>query len=367
LIRLPIEPIEGQSNWHNRRDLVRESSAFRPGLAIRCQTTDLNLVRALSIQNAQPVMMTDYPDPTPKDGQALVRPTLVLIAQADIHACRDPEHRGVLGHQFVGVVESAIDESLVGQRVVGDVNITDPDSTFAKRGIGHHDPDRRILGLRGYDGCLSDRFVIPERNLLAVPDEIEDERAVFTSQLAAAIHVSRVQHIEGKTFVTVLGGDLTALLCAQVMGSFNASVRMLTGRGDRLELCAKWGIKHRHLGEVGRRADQDIVIDTMTEPGSLSTALAMARPRGSIILQSHPIAVIEDQTPTPDDMALIIERELKIYGSRCGQINDGLAALQSGRIDLSGLITKRVKFNDVMAGLRAAIEPEHIGVVVQMG
>ncbi|MBL4808683.1 MAG: alcohol dehydrogenase catalytic domain-containing protein [Phycisphaerales bacterium] len=347
--------------------MVRESLAFRAGLAIRWETTDLSCVRALSIQNAQPVMVTDYPDPIPKDGLALVRPTLVLIVQADIHTCRNPEHRGVPGHQFVGVVESASDQSLVGQRVVGDVNITDPDSTFAKRGIGHHDPDRRILGIREYDGCLSDRFLLPERNLLQVPDEIEDERAVFASQLAAAIHVSRVQHIEGKTFVTVLGGDLTALLCAQVMGSLNASVRMLTGRGDRLELCAKWGIKHRHLGEVGRRADQDIVIDTMTDPGSLSTAFAMARPRGSVILQSHPVAVLEDQTLTTQDMALIIERELKIYGSRCGQINDGLAALQSGCIDLSGLITKRVKFDDVMTGLRAAIEPEHIGVLIQMG
>ena len=311
-------------------------------------------------------MMTEYPDPVPGIGQALVRPTLVLIGQADIHACRNPDHQGVLGHQFVGVVESADDQTLVGKRVVGDVNITDPGSDFAKRGIGHHDPDRRILGLRGFDGCLSDRFAIPDRNLELVPDAVDDERAVFANQLAAAIHVSRVQHIEGKTYVTVLGGNLTALLCAQVMGSLNASVRMLTGRGDRLELCAKWGVKHRHLGEVGRRADQDIVIDTMTEEGSLSTAIAMARPRGAVILQSHPIAVIEDQVPTQADMALIIERELKVYGSRCGQISDGLAALQSGRIDLSGLITKRVRFNDVMSGMRAAIQPEHIGVLIQM-
>jgi len=324
-------------------------------------------VRALAINNGQPVLTTDHPDPTPQPGRAIVRPSLVLLSQADIHTCRNPDQSGVLGHQFVGVVESADNESLIGKRVVGDVNITDADSSFAKRGIGHHDPDRKILGLRDHDGCLCDRFGIPERNLTIVPDEIEDERAVFTTQLAAAIHVSRVQHIEGKTFVTILGGELTALLCAQVMGTLNASVRMLTGRSDRLELCAKWGIKHRHLDQVGRRADQDIIISTMTEPDSLSTALQMARPRGAVILQSHPISVVEDQSLDAEDLSLVIERELKIYGSRCGQVTDGLAALQSGRIDLSGLITKRVKFNDVMTGLRAAIEPEHIGVLVQMG
>jgi threonine dehydrogenase-like Zn-dependent dehydrogenase len=302
----------------------------------------------------------------PLKDQAIIRPTLVLISKADIHTCRNPEYTGVLGHQFVGIVESAPNNALVGKRVVADVNITDTNSSYAKRGIGHHDPDRKILGICNHDGCLSDRFSIPERNLAVVPDEIDDHRAVFASQLAAAIHVSRIQRIEGKTYVTVLGGDLTALLCAQVMSNLNASVRILTGRVDRLELCAKWGIKHRNIAEVGRRADQDIVINTMSEPDALATSIRMARPRGAVILQSHPIAAIEDQSLTTEDLTLVIERELRIHGSRCGQITDGLAALQSGRVDLSGLITKRVKFADVMTGLRAAIEPENIGVLVQL-
>ena len=344
---------------------VRESKGSRVLLASLTQRTDSIEVSALSIQDGHPVVSSHHLA-DPLQGQAIIRPSLVLISKADIHTCRNPDFAGVLGHQFVGVVESAPDSTLVGKRVVADVNITDPNSTYAKRGIGHHDPDRQILGLYNHDGCLSHRFSIPERNLAVVPDEIDDQRAVFASQLAAAIHVSRIERIEGKTFVTVLGGDLTALLCAQVMSNLNASVRMLTQRADRLELCAKWGIRHRNIAEVGRRADQDIVISTMSEPDALATSIRMTRPRGAVILQSHPIAAIEDQSLTTDDLTLVIERELRLHGSRCGQITDGLAALQSGRIDLSGLITKRVKFTDVMAGLRAAIEPEHIGVLVQM-
>ena len=339
-------------------------------------------MRALCIQDDAPVLSGDLPIPAPTLGDAVVRPLLVLITQPDIHAIQSsqkthqspspvtvPSPIRILGHQFVGIVEDAPDATLIGKRVVGDINITDPQSLHARRGIGHHDPDRRILGLKDYDGCLSERFCIPQRNLSVVPDQIDDERAVFATQLAAAVHVSRIERIEGKAYVTVLGGDLTALLCAQIMGTLNASVRMLTGRSDRLELCAKWGIKHRHLSEVGRRADQDIVIDTMSEPDSLSTALAMARPRGSVILQSNPVSVIDQDSDIglgPAELSLIIERELKIYGSRCGQVTDGLGALQTGRIDLSGLITKRVKFDDVMSGMRASMEPEHIAVLVQM-
>ena len=323
-------------------------------------------MRAFRIQSAQPVLSDSAPEPVRNTGWAIVEPTLVLIAPSDINAVRNPQHQGILGHQFVGVVVDAEDQSSIGKRVVADVNITDPSSTHARRGIGQLDPDRAILGLRTIDGCLCERFAIPQRNLIEIPGTIDDDRAVFASQLAAAIHVSRIERIENKPYVTVLGGDLPALLIAQIMGSLNASVRLLTSRPDRLELCAKWGVKHRNLSEVGRRADQDIVIDTLSEPDSISTALAMTRPRGAVILQNHPLPSVSDSTMTSDDIALLIEREIRVSGSRCGTLSDGVAALQSGSIDLSGLITKRVKFDDVMTGMRAAIEPEHIGVLVQM-
>jgi threonine dehydrogenase-like Zn-dependent dehydrogenase len=311
-------------------------------------------------------MTLDAPEPTRQPGWAIVEPSLVLITESDIDAIRNHRHDTILGHQFVGTVLDADDPKIVNKRVVADVNITDPQSIFAQRGIGQHDPDRSILGLRNTPGCLSERFQIPQRNLVVVPDGIEDERAVFASQLAAAIHVSRIERIVGKTFVTVLGGDLSALLIAQIMSSHNASVRLLTTRPDRLELCAKWGIKHRDLTQVGRRADQDIVIDTLSEPHSIPTALAMARPRGAVILQNNPIPAITEAQMSPQDLALLIERELRISGSRCGTLSDGISALQSGSIDLSGLITKRVSFDEVMTGMRAAIEPEHIAVLVQM-
>ena len=143
------------------------------------------------------------PDPTPIAGQALIRPTKVLVGPADISACTGAiAHEGILGYQFVGVVESCDDpdsnESWNGARVVGHVNISDPSSELARRGLANHDPDRMVLGLRGRDGCLAERFVLETRNLTRVPDEIEDERAVFALSLAAAVHASQIVHIEGK-------------------------------------------------------------------------------------------------------------------------------------------------------------------------
>ena len=322
-------------------------------------------MRAVRRSNQELFLDTSYPEPTAAQGQALIRPTRVLIGESDLGVARgEIDHEGVLGHQFVGVVESCADQKWQGRRVVGQVSISDPASELARRGLGAHDPDRQILGLRGRDGCLAERFVLETRNLVEVPDSIDDEQACLTQALARAIHAGQIAHIEGRPFVSVLGEGLLGLLCAQIMSGRNASVRLLSGRGDRLELCAKWGIKHRHIDQVGRRGDQDVVIETTATPDGLDDALRMVRPLGTVVLAGPPVP--SRQGTIPIDHTLIADKEIKVVGARCGSVSEGTRAIASGGIDLSGLITKRHRFDDAIGALRSASEPDQIGVLVVM-
>ncbi len=318
--------------------------------------------------NAEVFLDRSAPDPVPAADQALIRPTRVLIGPADIAACRAPSSQSsepiILGHQFVGVVEEAADSSWVGARVVGNINIADPGSELARRGLSNHDADRAVLGLRSRDGCLAQQLVLETRNLTRVPETIEDDRAVFAWALAGAVHASQIVHLEGKPFITVLGDGLSGLLCAQVMTRLNASVRLLATRAQRLELCAKWGIKHRHLDDVGRRQDQDVVIDTTLDPKSLEIAMQMVRPRGTIVLKGDPLPALGAIEPI--DYAPIIANELQVFGARCGHIAEGLNAMSDGGIDLSGLMTRRFKFEDAINALRTAQDAEQIAVIVDM-
>ncbi len=324
---------------------------------------DTPRVIAVRRQNSEVYLDRSAPDPVAGPGQALIRPTRVLIGPADTAVCRgEIDFSGVLGHQFVGVVERADDGDFVSRRVVGNINIADPASPLARRGLSNHDPQRRILGLRGRDGCLAERFVLETRNLTPVPDAIDDDRAVFARALADAIHAAQIVHIEGKPYITVLGEGLSGLLCAQVMTRLNASVRLLGVLPDRLELCARWGIRHRHLDEVGRRGDQDVVIDTTLAPQSLTNAISMVRPLGTIVLVGDPLPGLSE--PVPIDYAPIAAGELRLLGARCGNISEGLDAMRSGDIDLSGLVTRRFRFEDAISALRAAGEPDQIGVLV---
>lgn len=335
--------------------------------------------RAVRKRGDDVLLDTDSPAPSPGPGEALIRPTLVGIGQADLAVARgETPFEGVMGHQFVGVVGAigedvspALKERFEGKRVVGNINTAHAGSDLARRGLSNHAPDRRVLGLVRMDGCFADSFVLPLANLAPVPDGIDDEAAVFAEPLAAAVHASRIVHLEGKGFVTVIGDSLSALLCAQVMEPLNNSVRILGRRPDRFERAEKWGVRHRHIDEVGLRADQDVVIVCSGSAKDLSLAVSMVRPRGKIVLKTEPLPLPttreRDIAETGTlDLVPIVRDEIEIYGARCGSVGDAIGVLSTGGVELASLITKRMKFDDAIAGLRAAAEPDQIKVVLEL-
>lgn len=322
-------------------------------------------MRAAAIRDGAIVLDAQYPDPRAEPGTALVRVRRVLITETDLAVARGLlPHTGVLGQAFAGEVERVVGpdpRGLAGRTVVASPDLPDPSSELARRGLGPHDPERAVLGVRGRDGCLADLVALPSSALVPVPDGIDPDRAVFALPLARALHAAQIVRIPGKTFVTVIGDNLRALLAAQVLARLNASVRLLGLMPDRLDRCARWGVKHRHRDEAGRWADQDVVIDSQRDPDSFALACAMTRPRGTIVLLGE---TPRAEKPSASDLAPVIERELTVVGARCGSLGEGVEALRSGSVDLDGLITRRFRLEESRDALRAAADPASIAVIV---
>lgn len=320
---------------------------------------------AARIQSGSLVVDPSYPEPTPEQGTALVRVQRALITETDIAVARgEIPHTGVLGQAFAGMVERVVGDDprgLAGQLVVASPDLPDPSSELARRGLGAHDPERAILGIRGTDGGLANLVAVPTNVLVPVPETIDADRAVFALPLARALHAAQIVRIPGKTYVTVLGDNLRALLAAQVLAKLNASVRLLGTMPDRLDRCARWNVRHRHRDEAGLWGDQDVVIDTARDAETFRVACGMVRPRGTILLLG--------ETPTGDgratcDLAPVIERELTVVGARCGSLGEGVEMLRSGSVDLDGLISKRFRLAEADKAIRSAADPATIAVIV---
>ncbi|MFT3686604.1 MAG: alcohol dehydrogenase catalytic domain-containing protein [Phycisphaerales bacterium] len=310
-------------------------------------------------------------------GEALVRPTVTGVCSSDTEIARgDGSFSGVMGHEFVGVVEAVNvpdsasqhlrdKKTLVGKRVVGSINIVCGQCDMCKRGLSTHCRNRTVLGVSGRDGVMAERFTIPLANLYPVPAGVDDDHAVFAEPLAAALHTAQMFKVEGKPYITVLGDGKLGLLVVQVMARLNASVRLLGKHPEKFGLCERWGIKHRHVDEAGRRQDQDIVVDCTGSAEGLTTAMAMVRPRGTIVLKS-PISPVRlaAGVPVPGanspkwnqplNLAPLVINEIQLVGSRCGSIPDALVALEKKLVQVTPLITKRGPLDEALALIQAA-------------
>ena len=324
-------------------------------------------MQAIAFENGKASFDPARRQPDSPAGEVLIRPTRMGVCATDLEICRGYlGFAGVLGHEFVGIVEDAADAAghkWVGQRVVGRINCVCGKCDLCKAGLPEHCRDRTVLGIAGRDGCFAERFTLPAANLHAVPDHVEDDAAVFTEPLAAAFQIVRQLVIEGRPYITVLGDGRLGLLCAQVLSQLNATVRCVGKHPGKLELCEKWGIKHRLLDDVGLRKDQDIVVDCTGSPTGLPTALKMVRPRGTVVLKTT--VAPEQWAKHPADLAPIVIDEITVIGSRCGPFPMALDALSAGRVDVTSLISRRMKLADGLAALRAADQPDTIKVLLE--
>ena len=123
-------------------------------------------MRALLYTETGIELDTHYPMPKPVNGEALIRVLLVGICNTDVEIARGyMGFHGVLGHEFVGVVEAIYGEessehygSLVGQRVVGEINAAchRSDCFFCQRAMPTQCPNRTTLGIVNRDGAFAD-------------------------------------------------------------------------------------------------------------------------------------------------------------------------------------------------------------------
>lgn len=177
------------------------------------------MMRALLLDESGGLKVdNDYPDPAPGPDEALIEVIMAGVCDTDLELARGyMGYRGVIGHEFVGLVKSAPQDELVGKRVVGEINIACGRCPACQSGNKNHCPTRQVLGILGRNGAFADNLTLPVENLHLVPDNVPDIAAVFTEPLAAAFEITRQVSIEPESKVAVLGDGKLGILISQVI------------------------------------------------------------------------------------------------------------------------------------------------------
>jgi alcohol dehydrogenase len=317
--------------------------------------------------------LEDAPEPAPARGEALVRVLRAGVTPWDLSVLDGLlRFKGVMGHECVGVVagvNAAIDRDHAweGKRVAVSPVVPCAACERCRGGLSAHCAARKVMGLHERDGCWAERVAAPIANLVELPKGLRDEDALLAGVVGDVLHAAATVRLEGKPFVTILGDGAHALVAAQVMAKRNASVRVLGWEPARFSLAERWRIRHRHVSEVGRRQDQDVVFDFSGSARGLEVALHLVRPRGRVVLGGWPAPVPRTalvDPPTGPAWAPAVCGELEIVGAGPGSLREAVDALARGEVDVSSLITLRGRLVEIAQAIAHARSPECVRVVL---
>lgn len=186
-------------------------------------------MKGLFFDGEKAVFKNDLPMPEPLPHESLVCISIAAICNTDREIMRGykPDFKGVLGHEFVGVVEKSSDPELVGKRVVGELNEGCGECIYCKTGRERHCESRKCIGITQKNGCFAQYMTIATRLLHVIPDSLTDEKAVFTEPLAAALEIPDQIQIRPSEEVCVIGDGRLAFMIAQVLALTGAEVTVL--------------------------------------------------------------------------------------------------------------------------------------------
>jgi len=307
-------------------------------------------------------LVQDYPDPSPAEGEALVRVLVAGVCSTDIEILKGyMGFTGVPGHEFVGIVEEGTNPEHIGRRVVGEINCGCNACPFCLSGLARHCSKRTVLGILGRDGAFAEQLTLPDLNLHLLPEHVSDEEGVFVEPLAAAFEILEQVHIRPTDNALVLGDGKLGLLVAQVLKNTGADVLIVGRYRSKLELARELGLRALAEGDVSEDIKADLVVEATGRAVGFDIAQRLVRPRGTLVLKS---TVAE---PDRLDLSPLVINEVTVIGSRCGPFYPAIHAIESGAVQVKPLIGAVVPVADGPEGLEKALAGGVVKVLVRFG
>lgn len=282
-------------------------------------------MQGLFFKDGKATIKDELPIPDPQAHESLIRISLSAICNTDREIMKGykPDFSGILGHEFVGVVEKSNDPVLIGKRVVGEINEGCGECIYCKTGREKHCENRKCIGIARQDGCFAPYMTIATRSLHVVPENVPDEHAVFAEPLAAALEIPDSVHIRPSEEICVIGDGRLSYLIAQVLALTGAEITVLGKHEDKLR-------RFESFAKTATSCDRrfEMVVDAAGSPSGIENAMRLVRSRGTIVLKS----TYAGNTET--NLSAVVVNEVKIIGSRCGPFEPALRLLSRGLLEL---------------------------------
>jgi threonine dehydrogenase-like Zn-dependent dehydrogenase len=117
---------------------------------------------------------------------------------------------------------------------------------------------------------------------------------------------------------------------------------------SKLDLLADTGCRAVLESEFGPVKPADVVVEATGSAAGLERAMQLVRPRGTVVLKT----TVAD--PNALDLTPVVIHELRIVGSRCGDMGRAVKALAAQKVDPGVLVHRRCALAQGEEALSAA-------------
>ena len=261
------------------------------GLSIH--VTKASCMKALVYTGPNSLVVREERDPAPRNDEVLMRVSACGICGSDMHAYHGHDERRpaplILGHEASGHVMSG---SRKGERVTLNPLVTCGRCDACLDGRMHLCAERVIVSLPARPGAFAEVVSVPEANLVAVPEGLDQVQAALAEPIAVAYHavalgLTRLARPLSAVTSVVLGGGaigLTSALCLALNGG--REIRLGEPHAGRRRTAMRAGpiAAYDPTGpHAPKDGSVDLVVDAVGAVATRQAAFRMVRPGGVIV------------------------------------------------------------------------------------
>lgn len=330
------------------------------------------------------VEVRDVKEPQPGPGQVKVEVRAAGVCGSDLHIYHDEiaipiEPPVTMGHEFAGVIAQVgdgVEHFSVGDRVTCETTGRSCGKCLQCR-IGHYNmcAHRKVVGY-ALDGCFAKYCVVNERQVHALPDNVDFVSGALTEPLACCVHaVLELTSISAGDLVVITGPGPIGLLCLQLVKSAGGYAVMCGTSQDaeRLELARGFGADlavdvetgdvHKVVDALTAGQGADVFLECAGAPPAARLGFDITRRGGQytqVGLFPGPFEIKFD---------LVAYKELRVTGSlgqRWTSWQRSLALLGRDQVDTKSLVShilpitewdKAFRLFEEKQGLKIVLEP----------
>ena len=298
----------------------------------------------------------DYPKPSPKADEALVKVHYCGICGSDITNFKYKMYNFplIMGHEITGVVEEVgenISKVKVGDRVIC-VNVSLDVSQGELKGIGMFQ-----------NGGFADYVIVPKISLFSIPENVTIKDAVMVETFALMMRAFKLSKIEKGENILIIGGGnvgLTALKALLLKKNPNYVIVV-----EPNEFLRKKAIAMGANDAVGtsrakvKKATKELgaptfIIDCVGNEETISNAVNFIKKGGTILLEG----IHKGSITFP--LFMLNSKEVTLKGCLGHDQEDILAAIDlfaKGKVDANEFISEVIALEDVQKTFERFLEP----------